>query len=88
VNLAQPISRAHAPRFTGANFGKNKTKVELLQELAKQKGCTPSQLALAWALHQGNDILPLSDTTQQSRLKENIEASEIKLTTEELDFLD
>lgn len=80
--------RAHAPRFTGENFEKNKTKVELLQDMAKQKGCTPSQLALAWVLHQGNDILPLFGTTKQSRLKENMDAAAIQLTTEELDFLD
>jgi len=79
--------RAHAPRFTGENFEKNKTKVGLLQDMAKQRGCTASQLALAWVLHQGNDILPLFGTTKIERLKENMEAAEIKLTTEELDFL-
>lgn len=80
--------RAHAPRFTGENFEKNKTKIALLQDLAKKKNCTPSQLALAWVLHQGNDILPLFGTTKKERLKENIEAAEIKITAEELDFLD
>ncbi len=80
--------RAHAPRFTGENFEKNKTKVELLQDMAKQKGCTPSQLALAWVLQQGNDILPLFGTTKKERLKENMEAAEIIFTTGELDFLD
>lgn len=59
-----------------------------LQERAKSKGCTASQLALAWVLHQGNDMLPLLGTTKQSRLKENIEAADIQLTTEELDWLD
>jgi len=80
--------RAHAPRFTGENFEKNRTKVELLQDMAKKKGCTASQLALAWVLHQGNDILPLFGTTKKERLKENIEAAEIKLTADELDLLD
>ena len=80
--------RAHAPRFTGENFEKNKTKVELLQDMAKQKGCTASQLALAWVMHQGNEILPLFGTTKKDRLKENIEAASIHLTTEELAFLD
>ena len=80
--------RAHAPRFTGENFEANKQKVAQLQEMAKTKGCTPSQLALAWVLHQGNDILPLFGTTKQSRLKENIEAADIKFTTGELDWLD
>ena len=56
--------------------------------MATGKGCTASQLALAWVLHQGNDILPLFGTTKVSRLKENVEATNIKLTPEELDFLD
>jgi aryl-alcohol dehydrogenase-like predicted oxidoreductase len=79
--------RAHAPRFTGENFEQNKKRVAVLQDMAKQKGCTASQLALAWVLHQGNDILPLFGTTKKSRLKENIEAAEIKLTSEELNAL-
>ena len=80
--------RAHAPRFTGENFEKNKQKVALLQDMAGQKGCTASQLALAWVLHQGNDILPLFGTTKKSRLKENIDAAQILLTKEELVLLD
>lgn len=80
--------RAHAPRFTGENFEANKNRVAILQEMANRKGCTASQLALAWVLHQGNDILPLFGTTKVSRLKENVEATNIKLTPEELDFLD
>lgn len=80
--------RAHAPRFTGKNFEENKKRVALLQEMAKNKGCTASQLALAWVLHQGNDILPLFGTTKKSRLKENIDAAEIQLSKDELDLLD
>lgn len=80
--------RAHAPRFTGENFEENKKRVALLQEMAKDKGCTASQLALAWVLHQGADILPLFGTTKKSRLKENIEAADIHLSTEELATLD
>ncbi|WP_262708851.1 aldo/keto reductase [Flaviaesturariibacter flavus] len=80
--------RAHAPRFSGENFEENKRKVSQLQELARQKGCTPSQLALAWVLHQGSDILPLFGTTKKSRLQENIHAADIVLTKEELDWLD
>jgi aryl-alcohol dehydrogenase-like predicted oxidoreductase len=79
--------RAHAPRFTGENFKTNKVKVALLQDMAKKKGCTASQLALAWVLHQGNDILPLFGTTKQNRLKENIDAAEIRLSAEELKTL-
>jgi aryl-alcohol dehydrogenase-like predicted oxidoreductase len=80
--------RAHAPRFTGENFEKNKTKVEMLREMADKKGSTASQLALAWVLHQGNDILPLFGTTRKDRLKENIEAAAITLTADELASLD
>ncbi|MBS1489733.1 MAG: aldo/keto reductase [Bacteroidetes bacterium] len=79
--------RAHAPRFTGENFENNKKKVALLQDMAKQKNRTASQLALAWVLHQGNDILPLFGTTKLNRLKENIQAAEIKLSADELDIL-
>ena len=80
--------RAHAPRFTGENFETNKSKVALLQEIASEKGCTASQLALAWVLHQGDDILPLFGTTKSSRLRENIESANINLTSEELAMLD
>jgi aryl-alcohol dehydrogenase-like predicted oxidoreductase len=79
--------RAHSPRFTGENFEANKKRVEMLQEFAANKGCTASQLALAWALHQGNDILPLFGTTKINRLKENLKSVEIKLTAEELNYL-
>lgn len=80
--------RAHSPRFMGDNFKANKRRIEVLQELAGDKGCTASQLAIAWVLHQGRDILPLVGTTKKSRLKEIIDAAEIKLTREELEIID
>ncbi len=76
--------RAHAPRFTGENFEKNKAKIALLEELATKKGCTASQLALSWVSHQGDDILPLFGTTKTERLQENIDALKISLTPAEL----
>jgi aryl-alcohol dehydrogenase-like predicted oxidoreductase len=79
--------RAHAPRFTGDNFEANKLKVSQLRELAYLKGCTPSQLALAWVLHQGDDILPLFGTTKKGRLQENVDAASVKLTSDELNIL-
>ena len=79
--------RAHAPRFTGENFEANKKKVAGLQAMAKQKGCTASQLALAWVLHQGHDILPLFGTTKVNRLEENLKALEIKLSIAEINSL-
>jgi aryl-alcohol dehydrogenase-like predicted oxidoreductase len=80
--------RAHAPRFTGENFMNNKAKVAMLQDMANKKGCTASQLALSWVLHQGDDILTLFGTTKQSRLKENIDAGEIELSAADLNVLD
>jgi aryl-alcohol dehydrogenase-like predicted oxidoreductase len=86
--FAQTDFRAHAPRFNGENFAKNKSKVGILQQLADKKGCTASQLAIAWVLHKGSDILPLTGTTNKQRLAENLEAVSIKLSAEELRELD
>ena len=76
--------RAHAPRFTGENFEANKKRVALLEQMANEKGCTPSQLAIAWVLHRGNDILPLIGTTNRNRLFENLGATEVKLSQEDV----
>jgi aryl-alcohol dehydrogenase-like predicted oxidoreductase len=76
--------RAHAPRFTGENFEANKKRVALLEQMANDKGCTPSQLAIAWVLHRGNDILPLIGTTNRNRLFENLGATEVKLSQEDV----
>jgi aryl-alcohol dehydrogenase-like predicted oxidoreductase len=76
--------RAHAPRFTGENFEANKKRVALLDQMANDKGCTPSQLAIAWVLHRGNDILPLIGTTNRNRLFENLGATEVKLSQEDV----
>ena len=76
--------RGHSPRFTGENFEKNKKRIEVLKELADKKGCSPSQLAIAWVLNQGDDILPLLGTTKVSRLKEYLDALNVKLSKEEL----
>lgn len=84
-----PLSdfRAHAPRFTGENYSANKLKVQILQEMAEKKNCSPAHLAIAWVLHQGNDILPLIGTTKSSRLKENMEAQNIVLSEGEINQL-
>jgi len=76
--------RAQAPRFTGENFEANQKSIALLKKIADEKKCTPSQLAIAWVLHQGNDILPLVGTTKRSRLQENLEALNIQLPEDEL----
>lgn len=79
--------RNYAPRFTGKNFETNQKRISLLQEIAKNKACTASQLAIAWVLHQGDDIVPLLGTTNRDRLKENLAAVEIELSQSELEEL-
>src|SRR6267143_22885 len=76
--------RRHNPRFQGANFTKNLDLVARVEQLAKQKGCTPSQLALAWLLAQGEDIVPIPGTKRRKYLEENLGAASMKLSPEEL----
>jgi aryl-alcohol dehydrogenase-like predicted oxidoreductase len=71
--------RRHAPRFAGANFAKNLAVVDVIAELAEGKGCTPSQLALAWVLGQGEDVVPIPGTTRPERVEENVAAVEVEL---------
>lgn len=75
--------RKFLPRFTGDNFKKNLELVDLFGEISKKKGCTQSQLALAWLLAQGNDIIPIPGSTNMDRIKENWAALKIKLSKEE-----
>jgi aryl-alcohol dehydrogenase-like predicted oxidoreductase len=77
--------RRNAPRFQGENFAKNLDLVKKIEELAKVKGCTPSQLALAWVLAQGEDIVPIPGTKRIEYLEENLGAIDVKLTPEDLD---
>jgi len=76
--------RRHSPRFQGENFRKNLDLVEKVSEIAKRKGVKPGQLALAWVLAQGKDIIPIPGTTIPEHLKENVEALNIKLSEEDL----
>jgi aryl-alcohol dehydrogenase-like predicted oxidoreductase len=76
--------RSHAPRFTGENFETNKKSVSRLEEIARLKKCTPSQLAIAWVLHRGEDILPLVGTTKKSRLLEYLAALKVQLSAEDM----
>jgi len=75
--------RRLGPRFQGANFKKNLELAQAIEQVAKQKGCTSSQLALAWVLAQGDDIVPIPGTKRRSFLEENAAATEIKLTKAE-----
>lgn len=76
--------RAHSPRFTGDNFTQNQTRVQVLNDIAKQKGATAAQVAIAWVLAQGDDIVPIVGTTQRARLTENIGALAVKLSAAEI----
>jgi aryl-alcohol dehydrogenase-like predicted oxidoreductase len=78
--------RRHSPRFQGDNFKKNLELIERVGEIAKSKGVTPGQLALAWVLSQGEDIVPIPGTTRRSHLEENIGALQVNLTKK--DFAD
>jgi aryl-alcohol dehydrogenase-like predicted oxidoreductase len=76
--------RRNSPRFQGENFRKNLELVYQIQALAQRKGCTPSQLALAWVLAQGPDIVPIPGTKRAAYLDENLGAVTVTLTADEL----
>lgn len=77
----------HFSRFKGDNLVKNLEKVEVLKQLASEKGFTPTQLAIAWVNAQGDHIMPLVSMSRRSRLPENIQAMEIEFTPEEANLL-
>lgn len=87
-DLAPDDWRRNNPRFQGENFQKNLRLVDAVQEMAREKGCTPAQLALAWVLARGRHIVPIPGTRSVDRLAENVAAVEIELTPEDLDRLD
>jgi aryl-alcohol dehydrogenase-like predicted oxidoreductase len=76
--------RRNSPRFQGENFHKNLDLVKKVEEIAREKGCKPSQLALAWVLAQGEDIVPIPGTKHRKYLEENVGALDVKLTPEDL----
>jgi aryl-alcohol dehydrogenase-like predicted oxidoreductase len=80
--------RRNSPRFQGENFQKNLDLVHSVEEIAKEKDCKPSQLALAWVLAQGEDIVPIPGTKRRKYLEENVAAIDVKLTAEDLLRLD
>ncbi|MBI4382388.1 MAG: aldo/keto reductase [candidate division NC10 bacterium] len=83
-DLAPDDWRRTSPRFQGENFQRNLDLVERIREMATQKGCTPSQLALAWLLAQGEDIVPIPGTKRRAYLEENVGALGITLTENDL----
>jgi aryl-alcohol dehydrogenase-like predicted oxidoreductase len=87
-DLAEDDFRRHNPRFQRENFGKNLELVDRVREIADEKDATPGQLALAWLLHQGEDIVPIPGTKRVSYLEENAAADAIELSAEELERID
>ena len=80
--------RRNSPRFQGENFQKNLDLVRRVEEIAREKGCKPSQLALAWVLAQGRDIVPIPGTKRRSYLEENLGAVDVKLTADDVSRMD
>src|SRR4051794_39591839 len=83
-DLEEDDYRRFSPRFQGENFQRNLDLVARIEELAERKGVTPAQLALAWVLAQGEDIVPIPGTKKVARLEENAAAAEVELSAEEL----
>lgn len=84
ADLAEDDFRRISPRFQGENFDKNLELVARIQRIADAKGCTPSQLSLAWVMAQGPDVVPIPGTKRRSYLEQNAKAASIALTPEDL----
>src|SRR5712692_5809099 len=87
-DLAPDDYRRYSPRFQGENFARNLELVERVTEIAREKGVTPGQLALAWVLAKGEDVVPIPGTKRRAYLEENVAASDIELTAEDLARID
>jgi aryl-alcohol dehydrogenase-like predicted oxidoreductase len=88
ADLAQDDFRRHSPRFQGENFERNLELVDRIRQIAREKDCTPGQLALAWVLTQGQDIVPIPGTKRRRYLEENVQAVELSLDREDLERID
>jgi aryl-alcohol dehydrogenase-like predicted oxidoreductase len=87
-DLAEDDFRRYQPRFQGDNLEANVRLVARVREIVDEAGCTPAQLALAWLLHQGEDVVPIPGTKRVAYLEENVAAADIALTEEQLTALD
>ncbi len=87
-DLAADDYRRNNPRFQGENFSRNLALAQAVQAIAREKKCTPSQLALAWVLAQGEDIVPIPGTKHRRYIEENAKATEVRLTPEDLRRID
>ena len=88
ADLPKDDYRHHSPRFQGENFARNLSVVDRVEAIAREKQVTASQLALAWALAQGEDVVPIPGTKRRTYLGENLGALEIRLTQEDLSRID
>jgi aryl-alcohol dehydrogenase-like predicted oxidoreductase len=86
--LAEDDFRHRQPRFTGSNRDRNLELVARVERLARELNCSPAQLALAWALHRGPDVVPIPGTKHRPYLEENLEAVEVSLSAEDMERLD
>ncbi|TML04659.1 MAG: aldo/keto reductase [Actinobacteria bacterium] len=86
--LSDDDFRRHHPRMQGENFERNRALAAHVRELAEEKGCTPAQLALAWVLSRGDDVVPIPGTKRRTYLEQNAAASELELSDDELQQLD
>lgn len=80
--------KVNVPRFQGENFDRNMALVEAVKEIAARKGCTPAQMALAWLLHLGKDIVPIPGTKRLAYMRENTAAANVTLTDEDMQWID
>jgi aryl-alcohol dehydrogenase-like predicted oxidoreductase len=87
VKFGDQDYRSHLPRFSGPNFEKNQNLVQQLQELAQKKGVKASQIAFAWVMHQGGDIVPLVGAKTRERLSEALASLDVELTEQDLETL-
>jgi len=88
ADLAEDDVRRTYPRFQSGNFETNMSLVHKIEEIARRKGCTPAQLALAWLLAKGDDIVPIPGSKRRSRVEENVAAAEVALTRQDVALLD
>jgi aryl-alcohol dehydrogenase-like predicted oxidoreductase len=87
-DFADDDFRKTHPRFTGESFQRNRDLVERVREIAAEKGVTPGQLALAWVLSRGDDVVPIPGTTSRKHLEENVAATEVELTEDDLERIE
>jgi aryl-alcohol dehydrogenase-like predicted oxidoreductase len=88
ADLAENDARRNHPRFQGENFRRNLDLVRRVEQIAEEKLCTPAQLALAWLLSRGSDIVPIPGTKRREYLEENVKALDVRITAEDARRID